>query len=62
MENSIFYCRSRGCDWYMCIDCGHKERGKFLVCPVCKNNPGNLELQKSVRQATAALIAGRVKK
>lgn len=62
MENSVFYCTERGKDWYMCTDCGNKERFRFLVCPVCENKPGNVELQKAVKQAAAVLIAGRITK
>ena len=62
MDNCVFYCRERGSDWYMCTDCGYKHRGHFLVCPVCKNEQPNEEIKQAVRQATAAMIAGRLKK
>ena len=48
MDNFIrFFTDSKGCTWYICVDCGNKERKKYNFCPVCKNterNP-NKELQ-----------------
>ena len=38
MDNLIRYCTdSRGLTWYICKDCGNKERTKWRYCPVCKN-------------------------
>ena len=62
MENCIYYCQTKDSNWYMCIDCGYKERFRFLVCPVCQNRAGNAELQQAVRNSAAILIAGRLKK
>lgn len=61
-DNFVFYTQAYGKQWFMCIDCGHKEPHKPLVCPVCKNKPENKELQQAARQAIEGMISGRMKK
>ena len=61
-DNFIFYCKSFGKQWYMCIDCGYKEGSKPLVCPVCNNKQKNEELKNAVRQAVEVMISQRTKK
>lgn len=54
MDNFIKYCVIHGQTWYICIDCGHKERKKYNFCPVCKNT----ERSKSKElQAVILMIA-----
>lgn len=62
MENCIFYCKTKDSEWYMCTDCGYKERFRFLVCPVCENRGINTELQKDVRNAALLLVESRAKR
>lgn len=47
MDNMIKYAKIHGVTWYICRDCGHKERVKREVCPLCGNKPGrrNPELE-----------------
>ena len=42
----------RGSDWYICLDCGAKHRGKPDICPVCENQTTLIDEQ------TKAMIEG----
>ena len=33
----IFYCADRNGNWFICPDCGAKERFRPKLCPVCQN-------------------------
>ena len=54
MDNMLFFAKDKkGRDWYICKDCGNKEMSRFLVCPICHNEPNQ---DKEKREALNNLI------
>lgn len=39
--NMVKYAYINHVQWYICIDCGNKERKQYNYCPVCKNTERN---------------------
>ena len=39
----LFQRSCNGSDWYMCLDCGAKSRGKLEKCSVCENRESRLD-------------------
>lgn len=65
MDNMIYYFTDRyGKKWYMCKDCGHKEKQYMLKCPVCHNeepteeNSKRKECLSSVVRLTVSMNRG----